>query len=96
MCYFFTCCFLFRLVERCEDGPTRYDVAMGDIPVDIQGETGCANMDAMTGVGMCTGECVEDRCPQAQCQPIRLQRDDQIRSFMFQCDSKYTQPASIW
>ena len=59
--------------------------------MEIEGETGCANMDYVPDVGICTGRCVEDRCPQAQCLPTRLYRGMGYVSFVFECDSKNIQ-----
>ena len=63
--------------------------------MDIEGETGCANVDAVPDVGLCSGRCVGDRCPEAQCLPTRVQRNNRFLSFMFRCDSKNIQFNSI-
>ena len=76
-------------VARCEDGPVREDIPMGSLDADVDGETGCTNTEVVSDVGLCSGRCLGDRCPAAQCLPTRLQRGNLFKGFLFECDSKF-------
>ena len=56
--------------------------------MEIEDETGCANMDYVPDVGICTGKCPGDWCPEPGCMPTRLQGGDSFKSFVFECDGK--------
>ena len=85
---YLTFCFLICLADRCEDGPVRDAVPAGSIPVDIEGETSCTNKYNVTGVGLCSGKCYGEHCPEPQCAPTALVGDEPFKQFIFECASK--------